>query len=199
MDEPSDLELLEAWRSGDAQAGNVLCKRHVDGLYRFFRTKVSSGAEDLVQQTLTAAVEAKERFAGESPFRGYLFGIARNLLRAEFRRRSKAPSDPDFSTQSIEDCDPSPSTALREAQQRDLLARAMRRIPVDFQIALELYYWENMTGPELAQVLGISVPGVRSRLRRAKEAVREVMATLGADADDTATSMRSLEARPEPG
>lgn len=198
MEEPSDLELLGAWRSGDAQAGNVLCKRHVDGLYRFFRTKVSSGAEDLVQQTLTAAVEAKERFAGEAPFRGYLFGIARNLLRAEFRRRSKSPSDPDFSTQSIEDCDPSPSTALREAQQRDLLARALRRIPVDFQIALELYYWENMTGPELAQVLGISEPGVRSRLRRAKEAVRKVMETLGASSEDTATSMRSLDARPEP-
>lgn len=198
MAEQSDLELLEAWRDGNTQAGNALCKRHVDALYRFFRTKVSSGAEDLVQQTLTATVEAKERFAGDAPFRGYLFGIARNLLKAEFRRRAKSPRAPDLSSQSVEDCEPSPSSAIREAEQRDLLARALRRIPVDYQIALELYYWENLTGPELAEVLGISEPGVRSRLRRAKDAVRSELTTLGASSDDTARSMRSFDARPEP-
>jgi len=196
MSELSDLELLSAWRSGDSQAGNTLCKRHVDALYRFFRTKVSSGAEDLVQHTLTAAVEARDRFAGQSSFKSYLFGIARNLLRAEFRRRMKWERDPDFSGQSLEDCDPSPSTALREAQQRSLLTRAMRRIPVDFQIALELYYWENLTGPELAEILGLGEPGVRSRLRRAKEALRDAMDNLGASDEDSLASLRQLEGVP---
>lgn len=193
MSELSDLELLSAWRGGDSQAGNTLCKRHVDALYRFFRTKVSSGAEDLVQHTLTAAVEARDRFAEQSSFKSYLFGIARNLLKAEFRRRMKWERDPDFSSQSLEDCDPSPSTALREAQQRNLLTRAMRRIPVDYQIALELYYWENLTGPELAAVLGLGEPGVRSRLRRAKEALREAMDGLGASEEDSLASLRQLE------
>ncbi len=196
MSELSDLELLNAWRDGDSQAGNLLCKRHVDALYRFFRTKVSRGAEDLVQHTLTAAVEARERFAEQSSFKSYLFGIARNLLKAEFRRRMKWERDPDFSSQSLEDCDPSPSTALREAQQRNLLSRAMRQIPVDYQIALELYYWENLSGPELASVLGLGEPGVRSRLRRAKEALREAMDALGASREDSVASLRQLDAKP---
>ncbi len=201
MSELSDLELLSAWRGGDTQAGNALCKRHVDALYRFFRTKVSTGAEDLVQHTLTAAVEARDRFAEQGSFKSYLFGIARNLLKAEFRRRMKWERDPDFSSQSIEDCNPSPSTAVREAQQRDLLTRAMRRIPVDYQIALELYYWENLSGPELAGVLGLSEPGIRSRLRRAKEALREAMAGLGASREDSVASLRRLDGdnpRPDP-
>ena len=196
MSELSDLELLSAWRGGDSQAGNTLCKRHVDALYRFFRTKVSTGAEDLMQHTLTAAVEARDRFAEQSSFKSYLFGIARNLLMAEFRRRMKWEHDPDFSSQSLEDCVPSPSTALREAQERNLLTRAMRRIPVDYQIALELYYWENLTGPELATVLGLGEPGVRSRLRRAKEALREAMDGLGATTEDSRASLRQLESAP---
>ncbi|MEM6294498.1 MAG: sigma-70 family RNA polymerase sigma factor [Myxococcota bacterium] len=194
----SDVELLDAWRGGDAAAGNTLCKRYVDPLYRFFRNKAPQGAEDLVQRTLTAAVEGRERFAGRSSFRGYLYGIAHNMLKADIRQRMRLDHDPDFSTQSLQDLAPSPSSALGRAREQQLLSAAMRRIPVDYQVALELYYWENFTGPELAQMLGIGEPGVRSRLRRAKAALRDAMLSIGASPTDADESLSQMPARDEP-
>ncbi len=194
----SDVELLEAWRGGDSAAGNRLCKRYVDPLYRFFRNKTPVGAEDLVQRTLTAAVEGRERFAGRSSFRGYLYGIAHNMLKADIRQRMKLDHDPDFSTQSLQDLAPSPSSALGKVREQQLLAAAMRRIPVDYQVALELYYWENFTGPELAQMLGLGEPGVRSRLRRAKTALREAMLSIGASATDADESLSQIPDRDHP-
>ena len=64
------------------------------------------------------------------------------------------------------------STASAEAAQHEeqrLLLEALRRIPLDLQIAIELHYWEGMSGPDLAQVLDIPEGTVRSRLRRARE------------------------------
>ena len=52
-------------------------------------------------------------------------------------------------------------------EQQVLLVAAMQRIPVDFQITLELSYWEHLSGPEIAEVLGISSTTVRTRLLRA--------------------------------
>jgi len=192
----SDDELLARWRAGDTAAGNELCERYVDPLYRFFRSKTLVGTEDLVQRTLTALVEAHERFAGRSTFRAYVYGIARNIFRTDLRQRMNLDYDPDFSTQSLEDLAPSPSSALGKAREQQLLAAALRRISVDHQIALELYYWEGLTGPELAELLDISEPTVRSRLRRAKESLRSAMLTLGASPGAADSSLSGFE-KPE--
>jgi RNA polymerase sigma-70 factor (ECF subfamily) len=71
--------------------------------------------------------------------------------------------------------------AAVQQQERALVAEAMRQIPVDFQITLELYYWEQLTGPELAEVLGISPTTVRTRLHRAREALRASLERLRND------------------
>ena len=64
----SDAELLSAWRGGDKQAGGELIARYFRRVYRFFASKVASASEveDLVQRTLTGAVEGLERFQGQA-------------------------------------------------------------------------------------------------------------------------------------
>ncbi|MFO0633263.1 MAG: sigma-70 family RNA polymerase sigma factor [Nannocystaceae bacterium] len=88
-----DLELLEAWRGGDAKAGNALFDRYFDAVFRFFRNKVADHADDLVQQTFLALVQARDRFRGDSSFRTYLFTAARsklfNYLEATRRARGR--------------------------------------------------------------------------------------------------------------
>src|SRR5690606_10349004 len=57
-----DLELLAAWRDGDAAAGGRLFRRHFDTLFRFFSTKLDGPVEDLVQDTFLGCVRGRDRF-----------------------------------------------------------------------------------------------------------------------------------------
>lgn len=166
---PSDFELLTRWRSGDRAAGDELFGRYFDALYRFFVRKVEDDAvEELIQRTLLSCVEARDRFRGDSSFRTYLYGIARNQLLAHWRSRAPA-GGVDLGVSSLQDLAPSPPSHLAARHEQRLLLEALRRIPLELQVALELHYWEGMAGPELAEVLGVPEGTVRSRLRRAKE------------------------------
>lgn len=175
----SDAELLEAWRAGDRQAGQELFERHFDAVARFFRNKVDRGIEDLVQRTFLACVESKDRFRGESSFRTFLFAIAHNLLRRHYRdeRRHGAPID--FAITSVHDlAAPSPSLVLGQRREERLLLEALRRIPLEHQVALELFYWEKLTAAEVASVVGVPEGTAKSRIRRAKRLVVEAIAAL---------------------
>jgi RNA polymerase sigma-70 factor (ECF subfamily) len=173
-----DAELLEAWAAGDQEAGERLFERHFESVARFFRNKLPADTahEDLIQQTFLGCVEAKARFRGDASFRSFLFAIARNQLSKHWRTRSRDRLD--FQTVSAVELDPSPSAVLaRDREQRRLL-QALRRIPLDHQVALELHYWEAMTAAEIATVLELPLGTAKTRLRRAKQLLEVELAAL---------------------
>lgn len=173
----TDLELLDAWRSNDARAGQELVTRYWSAISRFFRAKVGDDGADLISQTFLACVEGKDRIAGEN-VRAYLFSIARRRLADHFRSRARAPAfDPALS--SLADLAPGPATELDRQQRAELLAAGLARIPLDDQIALELAYVEGLSTRELAAVLDIPENTVRSRLSRARDKLRARLAALG--------------------
>jgi len=184
----TDIELLDAWRAGDNAAGSQLFERYVRSLYRFFATKVSGGVDDLIQRVFTACVDSRERIHGGS-FRAYLFAVARNELYDHWRGQ-KRNANLDFSVSSLVDLGPTPSSIVARKAEQELLARALQRIPMELQLAIELYYWEEMSGPELSVALDIPEGTVRSRLRRAREALKETMAEL---ATSTATLQSTID------
>ena len=177
----ADDELLAAWAGGDARAGSELFDRHFEALYRFFRNKAGDSVEDLVQETFLACVRARASFRGDSTFRTWLFTIARHELYAFYRARTKAPDD--LGEKSVADLAPSPSRVLAGRREQDLLLAALRAIPLDLQVALELHYWEELSGPEMAAALEVPEGTVRSRLRRAREALEAKMRDLSGDRD----------------
>lgn len=162
-----DLELLEAWRGGDREAGAELFQRHAPALIRFFRSKTSE-PEDLVQATFLACVEGRDRFAGHSGFRTYLFGIARFQLYAWLRKTSRRSGEIAFDLLSIADITASAGHRFDQRQRHSRLLDALRRLPVDQQLILELSYWERLTGPEIAEVMGTTHGAIRVRLHRAR-------------------------------
>ena len=171
--EANDLDLLDAWRGGDARAGNLLFRRHFAPLARFFRNKVDVGVEDLIQGTFLACIEGRDRFREASSFRTYLFAIARNLLYGYYRRQHRAV---DFVQTSVIDLGASPCGPLGRREEAAALLRALRSIPLEFQVVLELSYWEDMKAPEIAEVLEIPANTVRGRLSRARAALRQALA-----------------------
>ncbi|HVH98185.1 MAG TPA: sigma-70 family RNA polymerase sigma factor [Enhygromyxa sp.] len=166
-----DFELLEAWRAGDEIAGNTLVRRHFSSVYRFFRSKLDEQVEDLTQQVLLALVESRERVRGPANFRAYLFGIARKTLMMHLRGRYRAdkvfsPTDQSIHELAITDASLGEQLAARREQR--LLVAALRSIPVDFQIVVELYYWEELSVAEIAEITEVAPGTVKSRLSRAR-------------------------------
>lgn len=186
----TDLELLEAWRGGDRRAGSELFERHFDSICRFFANKVDRDVDDLVQKTFSACVEGKERFRGQSSFRTYLFGVAHNVLRSTLRTRKRENDRLDFGMTSVFDLGLSPTTLLASGREQALMLQSLRRIPIEHQLVLELYYWEDMEASELAEVLELPEGTVRSRIRRAKQLLEEQLRAL-AESDAVLTSTLS--------
>ncbi len=188
-DAQSDIDLLHGWQGGDAVAGNVLFRRHVKLLFRFFRTKIDGPVDDLVQETLLGCL--KGTFRAETDFRTYLLCIARNRLYSHYKKKRRG-FDP--LTSSVAQSGASPSAAVRAGEDRARLLAALRRIPLESQTLLELYYWNGLRGPELAEILEISPHTVRSRLSRARTRLRKELASLeGTPLTDLATVEREAD------
>ncbi len=168
---PTDYELLDRWRTGDPAAGNDLFRRHFPAVYRFFRDKVHGEADELIQATFLACVRARDQFRKDCSFRAFLFTLARHELYRYFRHKARA-GDLDFSVTSLADVGPSPSRLLELDQRRAQLARAVRRLPLQQQLLIELHYWEDMRPAELGQVFEIAEATARVWLFRARQALR---------------------------
>lgn len=180
----SDRELFAAWANGDIAAAAELFERHFGAIDRFFRNKVMDGYDDLVQQTFAACLESRDRFRGDASFRTYLFGIANNILRSHFRSRRRDAERLEWTEVSACDLAPGPSTLVRERNEQALLLESLRRIPMAYQVVLELYYWEELSGAAIAEIVNIPENTVRSRLRRGKELVEAQMQELARDAHE---------------
>jgi RNA polymerase sigma factor (sigma-70 family) len=179
-----DLALLAAWQAGDGRAGDSLARHYSLQVVRFFADKVRDfEVDDLVQQTWEAMIHARDRFAavdgeGIASFRAYLYGTARMVLYGHFRRRTRAQQfDPGVS--SLEDLSPSPSRQVSAHAKLERLATALRKLPLDLQILLELRYGHEMTSAEIATIHGIPRNTAKSRLRVAKQRLDAQLARMG--------------------
>lgn len=171
-----ELAQLAAWRQGDKAAGQALVQRHYESVLRFFRTKAGPDADDLVQQTFLRSVESADRIRGESSLRSFLFGVARNVLFEHIRAKVReGRADPDFGASSIVDLDPKASTLLLKRSEERALVEALQRVPVELQIVLELFYWEELSIDEIAASVDVPSGTVKSRLHRGRELLRHAM------------------------
>ncbi len=165
-----DGQLVERWRAGDQPAGEALFARYFDALFRFFSTKCADPG-DLTQMTLLAVVRSRQQFAGRSSFRTYLFSIARNELYDHLRAQRRFGFDPAVS--SIVDMVTTPATRLDRGDDHRRLCLALRELPLEQQTLLELHYWEGLDASALAEVFDAPATTIRTRLHRARLALRE--------------------------
>ena len=178
-DAKSDFELLEAWREGDPRAGRELFARHFDAVYRFFRSKIDDAAEDLTQQTFLGCVKGKDRYRGEASFRTYLFTIARNRLYTHIRDRQRRNAVLEVGQQSVADLGlASPTVQIAAREEQKILLQAMRRLPLEMQVALELHYWEGLSVREISEITETPSGTIKRRLQRARQRLDELIAEL---------------------
>ncbi|MEM9463401.1 MAG: sigma-70 family RNA polymerase sigma factor [Myxococcota bacterium] len=189
---PSDTELLQAWREGDDARGQELCMRYFDPVARFFANKLGDQMSDLVQETFLAVVQGRDRISDDTRFRSYLFSIAYNVLKKHLKRRYRLAED--FVTRSLHDIAPGAETMMREAEHLRLLKAALRRLPLNLQVALELRYWEKMSSKEISQVLGTPAATIRTHLSRARTLLEQALREETASPEVLESTISDLDA-----
>jgi RNA polymerase sigma-70 factor, ECF subfamily len=177
--EDDDLVLLDRWSAGDAVAGNLLFKRHFPSLYRLFEHKAAGEVDDLVQETFLQCLKSRAGFQHKSRFRTYLFGIARNVLLGHWRKQVAAAPTLDFEEVSIASLSTSVGTRLVQRQERANLLAVLRTLPLDQQLLLEMYYWQDLDREQLAEVFGVETATIGSRLFRARQALQDALRATG--------------------
>lgn len=183
----TDADLLHAARGGDASALDALLTRHQAQVYRFGLTmcRDREDAEDVVQDTLITLARGIRDFRGESSLSTWLYAVARSHC-AKKRRRSKfAPAseaslEQDVLAEGLAVADPArlPDEEAAGRQVQVALNRAIRSLAPMYREVLVLRDVEGLSAAEVAEVLGVTVATVKSRLHRARLAVRAAIAPL---------------------
>ncbi|MGO8757342.1 MAG: RNA polymerase sigma factor [Terracidiphilus sp.] len=170
-DQSSDEQLMTAFSRGSGEAFTELFAQYRQPLFGYFWRRVAdrAQAEELTQETFVAAIRAASRYEPGAGFRTYLYAIALNLLRG-YRR--KAAFRATFWGLPKEHEEPSAESGLDE---QVLTREALRQLDgMDREILL-LREFEELSYTEIAELLHLPVNTVRSRLFRARAALRELL------------------------
>ncbi len=182
MPEPVDAELAVRATNGDEAAFSMLMRRYKVRLYQLIRRHVGDPDEayDVLQESFVSAWGALARFDADRPFYAWLARIALNKCRDRGRRllirrlfREAVPLD---AAGGVPDPAPAPDTI---AGDRDALARldqAISRLPVKLKEPLLLTALDGLSQAEAADVLGVSVKTIETRVYRARQKLAALVA-----------------------
>ncbi len=194
---PDDRALAKRLTAGDDRAFEVFFTEYFPRLYRFAMSRAPSNpslVEDVVQESLTAALEQIHHYRGEAALFSWLCTICRRTLsrreRSDRRERSLQPyPDEDKhlrpATESIEDEGPHADSLLILEERRRAVHQALDALPERYARALEWKYLEDLGVADIAKRLGISVKAAESILTRARAALRDAVRTLAGPPIDT--------------
>lgn len=188
-DPPSDRDLVAAARSGDREAFGQLVERHQDRAYRLALrlTGRPDEAADLTQEAFLKAWRALSGFEGHCAFYTWLFRIVVNEARSRLRAQAARPRSLSLDATGNDGDDrplgdrgdaaaEDPSEALDRADRRRIVTRALDRLEPDQRLLIVLRDLEGRDYAEIAHALDCPRGTVKSRLHRARHALRGLLA-----------------------
>jgi RNA polymerase sigma-70 factor (ECF subfamily) len=178
---PSDLDLVQRVCAGDLACFEQLMRRHNQRVYRTIRAVLGDDddVEDAMQQTYVSAFQHLPRFEGRASVATWLTRIALNESFARLRRRQRAQSltvDDDDRIDRAPSPTPSPEDVAVREEARAFLEQAVDALPPGLRVVFVLRTVEGLDTAETAACLGLSEEVVRTRLHRARAALREWLA-----------------------
>lgn len=171
----TDEQLMIEVRGGSREAAGTLFDRYRAPVWQFFRRRVvdASRAEELAHDTFVALLEGQDRYEPRAPFRSYLFAIAYRILLADRRKAAGRRTDP-------LEADPPAHGPDHDAA---LWVRvALQQLDADDREVLMLREYEQLSYQEIATLQRVPVNTVRSRLFRARMALKAALEAKGGNA-----------------
>jgi len=190
MDTASEMVLVERLREGDASALEALMERYASRVFRVARgiARTDADAEEVVQDVFLALARKIGSFEGRAQLSTWIYRVATNA--ALLKRRGKRVQVevsleehlPSFKEDGHRDgprdyvlaeWSRTPEAELLDGEARTVLARAIDQLPDTYRAVLILRDVEELSNEETARILGESVGSIKSRLHRARMALRE--------------------------
>lgn len=183
----ADIEAMKRLADGDDLALNGIMQRWKDKVAAFLYRMTGSpeAATDLAEETFVRLYQSRARYQATASFPTYLFRIAANLGRNHARWRNRHP------TVSIEDCtatlqqmaghDASPDEAAQQQETALRIEKAIATLPADLREALHLFTYQEMSQYEISLALGCSIKAVETRIYRARQMLKGLLADLRRD------------------
>jgi RNA polymerase sigma-70 factor, ECF subfamily len=180
-----EAALVAAAKGGDIRAFETLVRRYEGRIYRltYNITQNREDAEDSTQDAFLKSYQHLPDFQGDSRFYTWLVRIAVNEALMKLRRRrpnevsldESIQTDEDVLPREIEDWGPKPDQRFEQAELQGILARSIAQLEPPYRIVFQLRDIEELSTEETAQLLGLSVPAVKSRLLRARLKLRHTL------------------------
>jgi len=186
-----DVELVRLAQNGDGAAFAELVSRHQRQLYRLAlrMTGSEADAQEVLQEAFLNAYQKLPNFRGEAQFSSWLYRIAANSALMRLRRKRRAPDaladqplelqGPRFSAEGFLDPPPLSDWSQRADEKmmdRELgtaIDQAVGSLPDDYRTVFLLKDVDGLSNEEITSALDLTVPAVKSRLHRARLALRE--------------------------
>jgi RNA polymerase sigma-70 factor (ECF subfamily) len=187
--QPADRELVERAQRGDAPAFAELVQRHQRQLYRLAlrMTGSEADAQEVLQEAFLNAYQKLPNFRGEAQFSSWLYRIAANSALMRLRRKRRAPDaltdqplelqGPKFSAEGFlepqNDWSQRADSQMMDKELGSAIDQAVAALPDDYRTVFLLKDVDGLSNEEIASALDLTVPAVKSRLHRARLALRE--------------------------
>ena len=189
---PDDNALISAARNGDRSSLDLLLRRHYDRIYAVCRrvTGHDADAADAAQEAMIAIVRGLAKFDGRSTFATWVYRIATNASLDELRRRRRRPVtglgvgvgvERDNDAAPAEHADPDSGLRIDSIADRMLLDQALASLAEDFRLPVVLRDVGDLDYAEIAEVLGVPVGTVKSRIARGRAALAVTLGRTGHD------------------
>lgn len=183
LETEDELELIKLASSGDERAFNKLVQRYGDMIYSFSYKvcRDKAKAEETLQDTFINIYKNLSAFKGKSKFSTWLYRIVTNNCLMKHRKRKidniwvslDSPKHDDDNVIEVSSWAQSPSELLEDIELREKMDTAILKLPEDYRIVFVLRDIEGRSTEETAKILKMSVPAVKSRLRRARVFLRD--------------------------
>ena len=185
-----ERELIERSRGGDVSAFDLLVRRYEKQVYNTAYRLAGSydGASDIAQEAFVRAGSNLKSFRGDASFTTWLYRIVTNVFLDERKRQRSRPHhsledvlalDENLVTRQFEDAGPSPQEIAEGRERRDVLERAILTLPPPQRVMVVLYHTQGRSYEEIAEIMNLPMGTVKSRLNRARLALREKLAPVG--------------------
>ena len=193
-DAREEIDLLNRWREGNEHAGEILMDRNFPRIKSFFARKTSDHEliKELTQRTFMRCLDKVSTFEGRSSFSSFIYGIAHHILLEYFREQRRSERSIPISETPVADLDPSPFSIVERKSERKLIIHALRRLPLQMQIIAELYFFEELSGREIGEVLGVSEGTVRGRIRSCRKQLKEHIHALAESPQQLESTLMTL-------
>jgi RNA polymerase sigma-70 factor (ECF subfamily) len=197
----TDEQLMSAFQGGDDSAFEQLYTRYRRPVFQYVYRRIgdASRAEELTQEVFVGLIRSRGSWRQEASFRTYLYRIAFNQCASEARRSDFKSVDPlerpDGTTVDVVSGDPGPDAEARRKQEASLVAGALGRLDSDQREAIVLREYQGLSYEEIAEVTGVAVGTVKSRIFRGKLELKRLLEPLLGAATDEPSAGRVIPLR----